>query len=174
MAPDGADAGVAAIAVRFGAAAAVGAGAQGAAADAAGLPRRACRLPVYTAPLPGAVLTGVTLGSFIAYPWYVPDGFLWDVTQVTCAGYTAGTITMTKGAPATVGGGAIEYLAQFPATAAGSPVSFPQKGAPLLDANDVVYFTVTSALTLATAGTGALISGYMVVVPHSRLDDYLS
>ena len=33
---------------------------------------------------------------------------------------------------------------------------------------------VTSALTLSVAGTGVLVSGHMIVVPVSRLDDYLS
>jgi len=171
---NGADSGMAAIAARFGVGLAVGAGADDAAADAAGMPVRRPKAPVFPfAPNPG-VLTGTAVGSFVQLDLFTPQsGWFADITSMTMTGFTAGTIAVTRGGPAVTAAGnpvAIEYVAQFTGAQAGVPQAFPQKGNPLLDANDNLYFTVTSALT----GGPVIISGTAIMVPVSRIDDYLS
>jgi hypothetical protein len=166
-----ADSGIASIALHFGAGAAIGEGAQDGALAVAGMPRRQPKPPVFPYPVPSTLLTGTTVGSFVVADFAPQSGWFADITMITLSGFTAGTVVATKGAPAVTAAGtpvAIEYVASFPAAGV---LPFPQKGNPLLDANDLLYFTVTSALT---APNGVVITGVSVMVPVSRIDEYLS
>lgn len=170
------DAGTAAIAARFsfGAAAAVdgaGADAAGMAMESAGLAPPRVKRPVRSGPLPAGILTATSVGSFLDLPHQFGPrtGWYWDVVSLTAAGFTAGTLGVSKNFPLVTTGGipyAIEPVGSF--TAAGVLV-FPQKGMPLLDASERLVFTVTATMT----GT-AQISGQIVIVPAERLDEYLS
>lgn len=165
---------IASIALSFGAGAAIGDGAEDGALAVAGMPRRRCGSPVFPFSLPPGILTGTTVGSFLDLPdqFGPPQGWFWDITSITAAGFTAGTVTVTRNAPAVTPAGtpvAIEYVAQVAAANAGVPVAFPQKGNPLLDGNDRLVFTVTSAITGLVQ-----VSGTVIAVPASRIDEYLS
>lgn len=165
---------LASIAASFGVGIGVGPDAEDSALTAAGLPPRArCRPAVFPFHIPPTPLLGTTVGSFaiLSSTVGVGGGWFWDVTSLSASGFTAGAVTVTKAAPAVTPSGApwaIEFIAAF--TSAGI-VAFPQKGNPLLDANDDLYFTVTSALT---APAGVLIGGTAIMVPVTRIDDYLS
>ena len=169
---NGADTGMAAIAAGFGVGLAVGPGADDAAADVAGLPRRRPKLSVFPFTPQPYLLTGTAVGSYVLADLFSPQvGWVCDITSITMTGFTAGALAVTKGAPAVTAAGnpaAVEYLASF--NQAGV-IPFPQHGMPFLDANDTVYITVTSALT---APAGVVISGTGIMVPVTRMDEYLS
>lgn len=162
---------IASIALSFGAGAAVGERAGETALAVAGMPYRRRCPPVFPFPLPPGILTTTTVGSFLDLPdqFGPPMGWFWDVTMLSVTGFTAGAVAVTKNAPYVTAAGtpvAIEPVTFF--TAAGV-TQFPQKGNPLLDGNDRLIFTVSSALT----GT-AQVSGTVIAVPVSRIDEYLS
>jgi len=168
---DGTDSGIASIAAGFGIGVAIGDQAQGNALLAAGMGRRKPCPPVFSFNLPPGILLTTGVGTFLDSPdqFGPPTGWFWDVTSLTLTGYTAGAVAVTRNAPAvdTLGNPiAIEYV-QAP-TAAGT-VPFGQKGNPLLDGNDRLVFTVTGTLT------GQLrVTGTVIAVPASRIDEYLS
>jgi hypothetical protein len=166
------DSGIAAIAASFGIGIGLGQGAEGMAADAAGLPRaRKPKPAVFPFSLPPGLLTAVTVGSFIDLPdtFGPPMGWFWDVTSISLTGFTAGAIAVTKNAPFITPAGApvaVEPVTFF--TQAGV-INFPQKGTPLLDGNDRLVFTVTATITGVVQ-----VSGTVIAVPASRIDEYLS
>jgi hypothetical protein len=173
----GADTAMGSIAASFGIGLGLGAGAEGAATEAAGLPRRgpSPKQPVFPFTPQPYLLIGTAVGSFVQADLFSPQsGWIADITSISCAGFTAGSIVATKGAPAVTAAGnpvAIEYAASFPQAGL---VLFPQGGVPLLDANDTLYFTVTAALTLAAGAAGAVITATGIMVPVTRMDGYLS
>lgn len=164
---------LASIALSFGAGAGLGQGADETAMAAAGMPvRRRCP-PVFPFPLPPGVLVTTTVGSFLDLPgqWGPPTGWLWDITMLSVTGFSAGSVAVTKNAPSVTAAGnpvAVEPVWTF---AAQGVQAFPQKGNPLLDANDRLVFTVAGALT---APNGVIISGTVIAVPAARVDEYLS
>jgi hypothetical protein len=166
---------MAVIAASFGIGAAVGRD-LGAEVDAliaaGGSPRLACR-PIGMHNLPPGKLTTTGVGTFVDLPmqWGPRTGYVWDVTSLTVQGFTAGTVVVTKNAPAVDTASnpiAIEYVASF--TSAGI-VTFPQHGMPLLDFTERLVFTVTSALTVANT---VLITGTVIAIPVERMSEYLS
>lgn len=165
---------LASIAASFGIGVGLGPGAEDSALTAAGLPARArCKPAVFPFHIPPTPLLGTSVGSFavLSSTVGVGSGWFWDITSLSAFGFTAGALAVTKAAPAVTPSGAqsaIEFIASF--TQAGI-IPFPQKGNPLLDANDDLYVTVTSALT---APSGVVLAGTAVMVPVSRMDDYLS
>lgn len=164
---------LASIAASFGIGIGLGPGAEDSALTAAGLPARSrCRPPVFPY-MPNPIFLGTTaVGTFVTLGEFSPQsGWVADITSMAVTGFSAGTVVITRGAPFVDGSGnpiAIEQIARFPSQ---GPSNFPQKGNPLLDANDLLYATVASALT---APNGVVISGTGIMVPLSRLDDYLS
>lgn len=168
------DAGMAAIGAAFGISVGggLGDGAEDAAMDGASLlPRRKICRPVMPFALPPGMMTTTTLGSFLDLPdqFGPPTGWFWDILALSAAGFTAGTIGVSKNFPLVTTTGnpyAVEPQGSF--TQAGV-LTYSQKGMPLLDANDRLVFTVTSALT----GT-AWISGQVIAIPAERIDEYLS
>jgi len=168
---DGTDSGIASIAAGFGIGVAIGDQAQGNALLAAGMGRRKPCPAVFPFPLPPGILTTTGVGTFLDSPdqFGPPTGWFWDVTSLTLTGFTAGTIAVTRNAPAvdTLGNPiAIEWVTS---AAAVGTIQFPQKGNPLLDGNDRLVFTVTGTLT------GQLrVTGTVIAVPASRIDEYLS
>ena len=164
---------LASIALSFGAGAGLGQGADETAMIAAGMPvRRRCP-PVFPFMLPPGILTTTAVGSFIDLPdqWGPPMGWFWDITMISCAGFTAGSIAVARNFPFVTAAGnpvAVEPVASF---SQAGVTAFPQKGNPLLDANDRLVFTVTAALT---APNGVVISGSAIAVPAARMDEYLS
>lgn len=171
---DGTDAGIASIALSFQAGAGLGLNANpDDVAALAGLPRhRRPRPPVFPFTPQPYILAGTAVGSCVVLSLFSPQsGWVVDLTSITVSGFTAGAIAITKGAPAVTAAGApaaIEYVGSF--TAAGI-FPYPQHGMPLLDANDVLYATVMAALT---APNGAVITATGIMVPVSRMDEYLS
>ena len=169
------DAGMAAIALRFGAGAGIGLG-QGTdpddVAESAGLPRRKPKPPVFPFTPNPVFLSATAVGSYVTLGDFSPQsGWFADVTSLSVTGFTAGGLAVTKGAPAVTAAGvpvAIEQVATF---GLAGVQNLPQKGSPLLDANDLLYVTVTSALT---APNGVVITGTAIMVPVARIDDYLS
>lgn len=163
---------IGAIALSFGAGAAVGRGAEDGALAVAGMPRRDCRPRVFPFMLPPGSLTGTSVGSFQDLPdqWGPPMGWFWDITSITLAGFTAGQVVVTRNFPYVTAAGtpvAVEIVTPF--NVAGT-IQFPQHGNPLLDANDRLVFTVSSAIT----GGPVAISGTVIAIPASRIDEYLS
>jgi hypothetical protein len=168
---DGTDSGIASIAAGFGIGLAIGDQATGNALAAAGMGRRKPCPPVFPFPLPPGILTGTAVGTFLDSPdkFGPPTGWFWDITSITLSGFTAGSVAVTRNAPAVDSAGnpvAIEFVTSF---AAATTVAFPQKGNPLLDGNDRLVFTVTATLTGQVRITGTVIA-----VPVSRIDEYLS
>lgn len=164
---------LASIALSFGAGAAVGDGAEDGALAVAGMPRvRRCP-PVFPFMLPPGILTTTGVGTFIDLPdqWGPPLGWFWDITMISCAGFTAGSIAVARNFPFVSTAGnpiAVEPVASF---AQAGVTAFPQKGNPLLDSNDRLVFCVTAALT---APNGVVISGSAIAIPSARMDEYLS
>ena len=162
---------IASIALSFGAGAAVGQDADDEAMAVAGMPRRPRKPPVFPFNLPPGVLIATTVGAYLDLPnqFGPPSGWFWDVTSLTAAGFTAGAVAVTRNAPFQTAAGnpvAVESVASF--TAAGV-LTFSQKGNPLLDASERLVFTVTSAITGVVQ-----VSGTVIAVPASRIDEYLS
>lgn len=160
------------IALSFGIGASAGAGAEDTALAAAGMPRAARKPRVFPFMLPPGLLVGTTVGSFLDLPdqFGPPMGWFWDVTSITLSGFTAGQVVATRNAPYVTAAGtpvAVEIITPF--TAAGT-INFPQKGNPLLDGNDRLVFTVSSALT----GGPVAVTGTVIAIPASRIDEYLS
>lgn len=165
------DSGIAAIAVQFGVGAALGQDAEDGALTVAGMPRRRQLPAVFPFNLPPGTLTGTAVGSFLDLPdqFGPPLGWYWDVTSLTVAGFTAGSIAVTRNAPFVTTAGnpyAIEPVASFVQSGI---QAFPQKGNPLLDGSERLVFTVTSTITGVV-----IISGTVIAVPESRIDGYLS
>lgn len=168
-----ADSGIASIALQFGAGAAIGQGAEDGALAIAGMPRRrpSSRVFPFTLPPTALATTGVGTFAILSSTVGVPAGWMWDVTSLSIQGFSAGAVAVTRSAPAVTAAGtpvAIEQIALFSAQGV---QNFPQKGNPLLDANDDLYFTVTSALT---APNGVVITGTGIAIPADRVDEYLS
>jgi hypothetical protein len=163
---------MASIAASFGIGAAVGEGAEDGAAAMAGLPRRRAPGPaVFPFALPPALMTTLTVGSFIDLPdtFGPPMGWFWDVTMISLSGFTSGAVAVSKNAPLITAAGApvaVEPVTYF--TQAGV-INFPQKGTPLLDGNDRLVFTVTATITGVVQ-----VSGSVIAVPACRMDEYLS
>ena len=170
----GTDDGMAVIAASFGIGAGIGADAEGLALDGAGIARVRRRVsPIYPFHFPPQQIAGTTVGSFSA-PGTDQSGpatgWFWDVTSLTASGFTAGTVAVTLNSPFVTPAGnpsAIEPVASFQQAGV---LTFPQRGMPLLDGNDYLVFTVTSAIT----GGPVIISGSVIMVPASRIDEYLS
>lgn len=171
----GTDAGMGAIGASFGMAAGIGGGigdgALEAAAAGAGARRGCLKRPVMPFALPPGILTGTAAGDYLDLPsqFGPPTGWFWDVTMLALSGFTAGSVAVTRNAPAVTSSGtpvAVEHVALFSAAGVNA---FPQKGNPLLAPGDRLVFTVTSALT----GTCA-VSGSVIQVPAERIDSYLS
>lgn len=162
---------LASIALSFGAGAAVGDRAEDGALAVAGMPRTRRKPPIFPFMLPPGILTTTTVGSFLDLPdqFGPPMGWFWDVTSLSVAGFTAGAIAVTRNAPFVTAAGnpvAIESVTSF--TQAGV-INFPQHGPPLLDGNERLIFTVTAAITGVVQ-----VSGAVIAVPASRIDEYLS
>lgn len=172
MGADGQPDALATIALNFGIGAAIGDQAEDGALAVAGMPRRIPQQPVFPFPLAPAPLVGTSVGSFLDSPdnFGPGTGWFWDIISISAAGFTAGAITVTKNAPAVTAAGnpvAIEQVGVL--TVAAPNLYFPASGFPLIDCNERLVFTVTSAITgLVT------ISGSAIMVPASRIDDYLS
>lgn len=162
---------IASIALQFGAGAAVGDQAEDGALAVAGMPRRRCRPPVFPFPMPPGTLMGTTVGSFLDLPdqFGPPAGWFWDVTSLSITGFTAGAVTVTRNFPAVTAAGTPVAIETVGVAAAAGVLPFGQKGNPLLDGNDRLVFTVTSAITGLV-----IISGTVIAVPASRIDEYLS
>lgn len=166
------DAGIIAIAARFGAGAgiAIGDQADAAAADAAGLAVRRRKRPIMPFALPPGLLTATAVGSFLDLPHQFGPrtGWFWDVAALTAYGFTAGAIAVSLNAPLITTAGnpyAIEPVGSF--TQAGV-ITYGLKGMPLLDATQRLVFTVTATLT-----GQAQISGQVTAVPAERISEYL-
>lgn len=166
------NAGMVAIAARFGAGAgiAAGPGADAMAADAAGLPMpRRCR-PFMPFTLPPGLLTATAVGSYLDLPMQFGPrlGWFWDISALSAYGFTAGAIAVSVNAPMVTAAGnpvAIEPVGSF--TQAGV-IPYSRKGLPLLDSSERLIFTVTAALT-----GYAQISGQVVAVPAERISEYM-
>lgn len=147
----------------------LGDGAADAAMQAAGIPRRLQR-PAMPFNLPAGLLTATTVGSFLDLPdqFGPPTGWFWDITSLSASGFTAGSLAVTRNFPLVTASGAawaLEPVGTFPQAGV---ITFPQKGMPLLDSNERLVFTVTSALT-----GSAQISGTVIAVPAERISEYV-
>ena len=147
----------------------LGEGAAAAAMDAAGYPRRP-RRPAMPFNLPPGLLTATTVGSYLDLPdqFGPPTGWFWDITSLSAYGFTAGSLAVTRNFPLVTTAGnpyALEPVGSFSQQGV---ITYPQKGMPLLDGNERLVFTVTSALT-----GQAQISGTVIAVPAERISEYL-
>jgi hypothetical protein len=154
------DGGVAAIAARFGAGAAVALGddAGGEAADAAGVPRRARRRePVFEFDIPGGLIQGS--GTFSSPMAHGPRlGYVWDIVRLTVASFTAGTVSVYNSAA--VDSQLIDVFA-----AAGS--HFYGHRQHLIEPNQWLVWVAAGITGNVT------ITGRAVMVPMSRYDEYV-
>lgn len=162
---------LATIALSFGAGAAIGDQSEAGALAVAGMPVRPCKPAVFPFMLPPGILTGTTVGSFLDLPdqFGPPAGWFWDVTSLSAAGFTAGSVAVSRNAPFVTAAGAPVAIEPVGSFSQAGILNFGQKGNPLLDANDRLVFTVTAAITGVVQ-----ISGTVIAVPAGRIDEYLS